>query len=59
VSGHFHSHSNESYKGVNVINSSSFQEQTDFQKRMGHEPDPGKVTLVNYKTRNTRVKKFF
>lgn len=59
VSGHFHSHSNESYKGVNVINSSSFQEQTDFQKRMGHEPDPGKVTIVNYKTRNTRVKKFF
>ena len=59
VSGHFHSHSNESYKGVNVINSSSFQEQTDFQKRVGHEPDPGKVTLVNFKTRNTRVKKFF
>lgn len=58
VSGHFHSHSNESYKGVNVINSSTFQEQTDFQKRVGHEPDPGKVTIVDYKTRNTRVKKF-
>ncbi len=58
VSGHFHSHCNESYKGVNVINSSSFQAQTDFQKRVGHEPDPGKVTLVNYKNRNTRVKKF-
>ena len=59
VAGHFHSHSNESYKGVNVINSSSFQEQTDFQEKMGHEPDPGKVTMVNYKTRNTRVKRFF
>ena len=58
VSGHFHSHSNESYKGVNVINSSTFQAQTDFQKRVGHEPDPGKVTIVNYKTRNTTVKKF-
>ena len=58
VSGHFHSHSNESYKGVNVINSSTFQAQTDFQKRVGHEPDPGKVTIVDYKTRNTRVKKF-
>ncbi|MBC5792907.1 MAG: metallophosphoesterase [Nanohaloarchaea archaeon] len=58
VSGHFHSHCNESYKGVNVINSSSFQGQTDFQKRVGHEPDPGKVTLVNFKNRNTRVKKF-
>jgi len=58
VTGHFHSHSNESYKGTNVINASSFQKQTDFQKRMGHEPDPGKVTLVNYKNRNTRIKKF-
>ncbi|MFB6208868.1 MAG: DNA-directed DNA polymerase II small subunit [Candidatus Nanohaloarchaea archaeon] len=59
VSGHFHSHACESYKGVTVINSSSFQEQTSFQKRMGHQPDPGKVTLVNFKNRNTRVKKFF
>ncbi|MFB6216243.1 MAG: metallophosphoesterase, partial [Candidatus Aenigmatarchaeota archaeon] len=58
VSGHFHSHSNESYKGVNVINSSTFQAQTDFQKRVGHQPDPGKVTLVDYKTRNTEVKQF-
>lgn len=58
VAGHFHSHSNESYKGVNVINSSTFQAQTDFQKRVGHEPDPGKVTIVDYKTRNTKVKKF-
>ncbi|MFT4869170.1 MAG: DNA polymerase II small subunit [Colwellia polaris] len=58
VSGHFHSHSNESYKGVNVICSSTFQAQTDFQKRVGHEPDPGKVTIVDFKTRNTEVKQF-
>ena len=58
VTGHFHSHSNENYKGTNVINASSFQRQTDFQKRVGHEPDPGKVTVINYKNRNTRVKKF-
>jgi len=58
VAGHFHSHSNESYKGVNVINSSTFQTQTDFQKRVGHQPDPGKVTIVDYKTRKTKVEKF-
>ncbi len=58
VGGHFHSHANESYKGVNVICASSFQSQTDFQKRMGHEPQPGLVTVVDYKTRNTEVKKF-
>ena len=58
VSGHLHSHSNFSYKGVNVVNASTFQAQTDFQKRVGHEPDPGKVTIINYKNRNTEVKQF-
>ncbi|WP_414837778.1 metallophosphoesterase [Candidatus Nanosalina sp. VS9-1] len=58
VAGHLHSHSNYSYKGVNVIAASTFQAQTDFQKRVGHEPDPGKVTIINYKNRNTEVKQF-
>ncbi len=58
VAGHFHSHANSSYKGVNVICSSTFQAQTDFQKRVGHEPDPGKVTLLDFKTRRTEVKQF-
>jgi DNA polymerase II small subunit len=58
VAGHLHSHSNYSYKGVNVIASSTFQAQTDFQKRVGHEPDPGKVTIVNFGNRNTEVKQF-
>lgn len=59
VSGHFHSHANESYKGVNVICASSFQGQTDFQKRVGHQPQPGYVTLMDFKTRNTEVKRFW
>jgi DNA polymerase II small subunit len=58
VSGHFHSHSNTTYKGVNVICASTFQAQTDFQKRVGHEPDPGKVTVMNLKNRKTEVKQF-
>ncbi len=58
VAGHFHSHANARYKGVNVICSSTFQAQTDFQKRVGHEPDPGKVTIVDFNTRRTEVKQF-
>jgi len=58
ASGHFHSHALDNYKGVTTICASSFQAQTDFQKRMGHIPDPGKVTVVNYKTRDTRVIQF-
>lgn len=58
VAGHFHSHANESYKGVNVICSSTFQKQTEFQRRVGHEPQPGLVTVMNFKNRSTEVKKF-
>jgi DNA polymerase II small subunit len=58
VSGHFHSHADSTYKGVNVICASTFQAQTDFQKRVGHEPDPGKVTVMDLKTRKTEVKQF-
>jgi DNA polymerase II small subunit len=58
VAGHFHAHANASYKGVNVICSSTFQAQTDFQKRVGHEPEPGKVTILDMKTRQTEVKQF-
>lgn len=58
ASGHFHSYSCESYKGVTTICASTFQAQTDFQKRMGHVPDPGKVTVIDFKTRKTEVKQF-
>lgn len=58
VSGHFHSHCNESYKGVNMICSSSFQAQTDFQKRVGHQPQPGIVTIMDFETRKTTTKEF-
>ena len=58
ASGHFHSHAVDNYKGVTTIAASSFQAQTDFQRRVGHVPDPGKVTILNYKTRDTRVIQF-
>jgi DNA polymerase II small subunit len=58
VSGHFHSHDIGNYKGVTTIASSTFQAQTDFQKKVGHVPDPGKVTVHDFKTRKTEVKQF-
>ncbi|MCJ7478669.1 MAG: DNA-directed DNA polymerase II small subunit [Candidatus Nanohaloarchaeota archaeon QJJ-7] len=58
VSGHTHSFAATTYKGINVICAGTFQSQTDFQKRMGHQPDPGKVAVVNLKTRETEVKEF-
>ncbi len=56
VMGHTHAFDVENYKTVNLISSGTMQSQTDFQKRMGHKPDPGKIALINIKTRDTIVK---
>lgn len=45
--GHVHTFGMDSYRGVTLINSGTWQSQTDFQKRMGIEPDPGIVPLMN------------
>lgn len=58
VIGHIHSHACSNYKGVNLICASTFQAQTEYQKRIGHVPDPAKVTLLNLKNRKMQVKSF-
>jgi DNA polymerase II small subunit len=57
--GHTHSFANTTYKGVNVICAGTFQDQTDFQERVGHEPDPGKVSVINLQSRESTVKQFY
>ncbi len=56
--GHTHSFANTTYKGVNVVCAGTFQGQTDFQRRVGHEPDPGKVSIINLQSRESTVKQF-
>ncbi|RLE55922.1 MAG: DNA-directed DNA polymerase II small subunit [Candidatus Methanomethylicota archaeon] len=45
--GHLHTFGYLNYRGVIVVNSGAWQEQTDYMKSMGIKPDPGKVTLVD------------
>lgn len=54
--GHTHAFDVANYKGVNLVSAGTMQGQTDFQKRMGHEPDPGEIAMVNLQTRDTTVK---
>ncbi len=46
-SGHVHVNGYETYRGTVIINSGSWQAQTDYQKRLGIMPTPGKVPIVN------------
>ncbi|MCS7386920.1 MAG: DNA-directed DNA polymerase II small subunit [archaeon GB-1867-005] len=45
--GHLHTFGYMNYRGVVIVNSGAWQEQTDYMKSMGIKPDPGKVTLVD------------
>ena len=50
VMGHIHIYESKKYKGVTLISSGSFQDQTPYQKRMKLDPTPGVLSVFNLKT---------
>ncbi|TFG09844.1 DNA-directed DNA polymerase II small subunit [Candidatus Thorarchaeota archaeon] len=56
--GHAHHNAVDSYRGVQIINSGTFQGQTDFMRKQGVEPTPGIVTIVNLKTLEPKIEVF-
>jgi DNA polymerase II small subunit len=50
--GHVHVLKCKRYKGTLIVNSGAWQEQTDFQQKMGLLPTPGILPLVNLQTSN-------
>jgi len=48
--GHVHVQKHSIYRGVLTVNSGAWQEQTEYQKRMGLLPTPGIVPVVNLQT---------
>ena len=47
--GHIHRASYDEYRGIDMVNSSTFQDITPYQKELGHKPLPGFVFLRNIK----------
>jgi len=48
--GHVHVQKHSIYRGVLTVNSGAWQEQTEYQKRMGLLPTPGIVPVLNLQT---------
>jgi len=48
----------ETYNGVLIITGSCWQAQTDFEEKVGNIPDPGKVPVLNLKTRELKIYDF-
>jgi DNA polymerase II small subunit len=49
-SGHIHVLGYNNYRGVLVVNSGGWQGQTDYMRRLGLVPTPGKAPVVNLQT---------
>lgn len=47
VSGHVHGAGQEIYNGVRLINASTWQDQTEYQKQHNFNPDPGIMPVVD------------
>lgn len=58
VTGHIHYSHVANYKGVTMISCSCWQGKTTFQEKLGHEPEPARVPLVNLRTREVKILRF-
>ena len=58
ITGHIHKTSVCNYKSTTMISGSCWQSKTAFQEKVGHNPEPARVPIVNLKTRDIRIVKF-
>ncbi|MCJ7559905.1 DNA-directed DNA polymerase II small subunit [Candidatus Bathyarchaeota archaeon] len=56
--GHIHVMGQCNYRGVLIVNSGGWQEQTDYMQKLGLVPTPGKVPVVNLQTLEATVLSF-
>ncbi len=58
VCGDMHRSDISQYNNVLTINCSCWQSKTDFQEKIGNDPDPAKVPIFNLKTREIKIINF-
>ncbi|MDH7477262.1 MAG: DNA-directed DNA polymerase II small subunit [Candidatus Bathyarchaeota archaeon] len=56
--GHIHALGYTTYRGVLIVNSGGWQEQTEYMRRIGFTPTPGKVPIVNLQTLEVSILSF-
>jgi DNA polymerase II small subunit len=58
ITGHIHYSMVANYRNVTMISGSCWQSTTDFQKKLGHKPEPARAPVINLKTREVKILKF-
>ncbi len=59
VTGHVHSFVKSNYRGIRIINASTWQSQTKYQKMNNFKPDPGVVAIAELHTGRIYEKRFY
>ena len=58
LSGHIHKTATANYRNTTLICGSCWQSKTNFQEKVGHNPEPSRVPIVNLQTREIKILKF-
>ncbi len=56
--GHVHKNGYKNYRGTTIVNSGTWQDTTDFQLRIGHEPSPCEFPVLDPETASLKVFNF-
>jgi DNA polymerase II small subunit len=58
ISGHIHKTATANYRNTTLICGSCWQGKTLFQEKVGHNPEPSRVPVINLQTREVKILKF-
>jgi DNA polymerase II small subunit len=58
VTGHIHKSHAASYRNITMISGSCWQSKTPFQEKVGHNPEPARVPIVDLNTRQVKILRF-
>lgn len=58
LTGHIHKTSVSAYRSTTMICASCWQSKTTFQEKVGHNPEPCRVPIINLQTRNIKIMRF-
>ncbi len=56
--GHVHANGYGMYRGVHLVNAGTWQAQTKFQERLGHQPTPARVPIMDLSNNNMMMMHF-
>ena len=58
ITGHIHKSTIKNYRNITLVCGSCWQAKTPFQEKVGHNPEPARVPVLNLQTRNFKLLKF-